>query len=303
MTAILLSILKITGIVLLSIIALILLAIILVLFVPIRYRIKGKKNDPADDISAKATVSFLLHIIHACVFYENDIGYCIRVFGIKIRPRKNKEIVVNEESSHIEEITPSDDASADTLPEEDYTIDWNDIHAPDPGSEVPDDITDEADDDDDEYESLSERIAKIIDKIIGKYEGLKDKYDHFRREYRFWDKMIKDERNREAAGLIKTTVTRLIRRILPKRIKGYVHFGFEDPATTGKVLSYLAIFYPILPRKLEIDPGFNDTDIYGNIDAKGHIALIFPTVYFLKLYFNKDIKRMRRIYARHKESQ
>ena len=302
MIAILLSILKITGIVLLSIVALFLLVVILVLFVPIRYRIEGEKNDPADDISAKATVSFLLHIIHACVFYDKEIGYCIRVFGIKIRPRKNTNTVINEELSHIEEVETPDAGHEDPEPEEDYSIDWNDIHDTGPYTQDPDEQTDH-DGEEDEYESITERISGIIDKIIGKYENLKDKYDHIRREYRFWDRMIADERNREAAGLIKTTVTKLIRRILPNRIKGFVHFGFDDPATTGKILSYLAVFYPVLPRKLEIDPGFNDTDIYGNIDAKGHFALIFPAVYFLRLYFNKDIKRMRRIYARHKESQ
>jgi hypothetical protein len=61
------------------------------------------------------------------------------------------------------------------------------------------------------------------------------------------------------------------------------------------------MIYPVLPRKLIIDPGFDDTDIYGNIFIKGHFSLITPVMCFLGVYFNKDIRRMRRLLKKYKE--
>jgi hypothetical protein len=113
--------------------------------------------------------------------------------------------------------------------------------------------------------------------------------------------MRNDERNQEAVLYIKKKVLKLLKKLAPKSVKGFVHFGFEDPATTGKILMYLAMIYPVLPRKLIIDPGFDDTDIYGNIFIKGHFSLITPVMCFLGVYFNKDIRRMRRLLKKYKE--
>ena len=115
--------------------------------------------------------------------------------------------------------------------------------------------------------------------------------------------MYDDKRNKDAFALIKKEIIRLLKKIAPKKIKGFVHFGFDDPATTGSILMYLAMIYPVLPKKLKIDPSFEDTDIYGAIDVKGRLSLIVPAVSFLKVFFNKDCRRMYRLYKRHSSKQ
>ena len=115
--------------------------------------------------------------------------------------------------------------------------------------------------------------------------------------------MAHDERNLAAFELIKIQVVKFLKRIAPRSVKGYVHFGAQDPATTGQILMYLSIIYPVLPRKLKLEPDFDEALVYGNIDIKGRLALIFVLVYLLRIVMNKDCKRMWRIYKRHSGRQ
>ncbi len=86
--AVILNILKITGIVLLCIVGLVLLLVLLVLFVPIRYNLgfarTGLDSDPPVD--AKGYAGWLLHILHVSAYFPDRKGYnlVVRVFGIPI---------------------------------------------------------------------------------------------------------------------------------------------------------------------------------------------------------------------------
>ncbi|MBQ1548071.1 MAG: hypothetical protein IIZ61_06720 [Lachnospiraceae bacterium] len=299
-----LTVLKIIGIVLACIIGLVLLLICLVLFVPVRYRINAEKADPEADPVAFAHASFILHILSAKVIYEKKLEIIVRIFGFRLFQDRKSEKKRRKRKK----------ASEDK--KEEYSLDWNepdDDHRPD--EEETDDKADGIKTEEDKIENAKsednkgkddkseegsyEKVEKILNDLSDKYLEYSDKIDRIRREIRFWDRMINDCRNKNAAELIKKETLKLLKKIAPRRIKGFIHFGFDDPATTGTVLMYLSLIYPILPRKLVIDPGFEDTDLYGNIDIKGYIRLIVPLVCVAKVYFNRDFKRMWRIYKKH----
>ncbi len=307
MAAVFLSILKITGIILLCIICLILLIAALILFVPIRYRINAQKP-LGDYLTASVGVSYLLYILSGKVLlhdFDTDISF--RVFGIKVYPRKKKEETDTKpdeaalkdskepapENGKVSGDQPESPAG-DIPSEDDFLIDWN---------EETSEETHESFEEDDELvdDGLAEKIEQIIEKIASKYDSVSEKYEKIRFKIRFWDKMRCDERNREAVIYIKEKTLKLLKKIAPRSVKGSVHFGFEDPAVTGWILVRLAIIYPVLPKKLKIDPGFTDTDIYGDLKIKGRICLITPAVWFLGIYFNKDVRRLRRLYKKYKE--
>lgn len=290
MLAVLLTILKIIGIIVLSIIALVLILVAIVLFVPIRYKIDADKSQGSNAFFAKANVSFLLHILSANVRYEGEPDMSFKVFGIKVWPRHKAE-TEDQGSMKSENDQPACKPEDRT---DDFTIDWNEDHASF-SAEPSDDTSEDGSSDD----GFIKKMEKIIEDIVSKFESLSEKYDKIKKEYRFWDKMINDTRNRNAALVLKNQLIRLLRAIRPRKVKGFVHFGFEDPATCGRVLMYLSMIYPALPRKLVFDPSFEDTDIYGNITVKGRIYLIVFAVCLIRLYFNKDIKRMYRLYKKH----
>ena len=294
MLAVLLTILKIIGIIVLSVLLLALLIIAIVLFVPIRYKIIADKSKDSADFFVNVNASFLLHMLSATFGYDKELVKSIKLFGIRIWPKKgSKDEIKDNVNDNIkdnvkdESINPSDAEADENL---DFTIDWNED---DPGTG--DDIIEDDSADDGFYE----KVEKFINGIISKFDVISDKYDKIKRELRFWDKMINDTRNKAAVDVLKNQLIRLLVLIRPRRIKGFIHFGFEDPATCGKVLMYLSMIYPHLPRKLVFDPSFEDTDIYGNVLIKGRIYLAVIAVCLIRMYFNKDIKRMLRLYKKH----
>lgn len=304
MAAVLITVLKIIGIVLACIIGLILLLACLILFVPVRYRIKADREAPDSEPMATAYASYLLHIFTAGVSYDKNIDVFVRLFGFRIlKNKRDKESHKPRGKSSEEKIEDTEEVKAENKEEPDeYSVDWN---TQDEETQTVNTVfTDDGDntgDSDETEEDLCDKIEKILSDLSDRYFEYSDKIDRIRKEIRFWDRMINDCRNRNAVALIKTEVVKLLKKIAPKKIKGFIHFGSDDPAVTGRILMYLSIIYPILPRKLVIDPGFEDNDLYGSIDIKGHIRLIVPLVCFVKVYFNKDFKRMWRIYKKHSD--
>ena len=92
-----LSVLKIIGIVLLCILGFILFLILLVLFVPIRYRLDAhvpetdlEEGFDTDRMDVRARFSWLLFVIRGGISFPEDKAFTLRVFGIKILPKKDK---------------------------------------------------------------------------------------------------------------------------------------------------------------------------------------------------------------------
>lgn len=84
-------ILKIIGICLLVLLGLCLFLVLSVVFIPVRYRIRGKGETPKS-IEADAVFSWFLHIIHCRIHYDEK-GFFLkfRIFGIPISLGKKEE--------------------------------------------------------------------------------------------------------------------------------------------------------------------------------------------------------------------
>ena len=85
---ILLSILKVAGIVLLCIILFLIAMLLLILLVPYRYTVHGEKTG---GISAYAKVTWLLHFVVVLLTYDDGINLRIKILGIPFYDKKRKE--------------------------------------------------------------------------------------------------------------------------------------------------------------------------------------------------------------------
>ena len=104
---VILDILKIIGLVLAVAVGYVLLLVLLVMFVPIRYKVKvlrtGIEGD--DQVDVKGHVSWLLHILHVSLGYPGEHIAIIRVFGIPVAklPLTEEEKAVKEEKKRRKE--------------------------------------------------------------------------------------------------------------------------------------------------------------------------------------------------------
>ncbi len=125
---IIVTILKVIGIVLLSVLGFIALLFILIFLVPVRYRVSAE-NDKTDmtGIKAEGRVTYLLHMISVYFRYIKGEGtyYSVKLFGFTVaasdKPRKNKKRKKNkeEEYSDDEDLTGGVEAS---IPDTDDTV-------------------------------------------------------------------------------------------------------------------------------------------------------------------------------------
>ena len=107
----------------------------------------------------------------------------------------------------------------------------------------------------------------------------------------YWKQFMENPRVQAGFTLAKQELLRLFRHIFPKKIKGRVSFGSEDPSVTGAVLAVLGITVPLHQNRVAFQPVFENRNLLeGNISLQGRVYGILPLMIFIKLYFDKNIK-------------
>lgn len=131
------------------------------------------------------------------------------------------------------------------------------------------------------------RIPKFFRNLRRKLQEIRDKKDFI---MDFW----KREEHVRARGAIIKELFYLLKKLKPKRIEGRVHFGFEDPSLTGRVMGAASVFYPWYPGKLELEPDFENQVLEGNLYIFAKLRLYVLVVILARLIFNGDVRLMYR---------
>ena len=300
--AILLTFLKVIGIILLVILGLVLLIVSIVLFCPIRYGIEGNLYDTGT--WAKANVRFL--IVKALGGYDKDDGldYKIKILGFQVYPKKDTDEPKEEEEEDLLEFPEYDDELDDSdlvshAESTSETVQANETestslpaepeHKPEPpvtSSDTSESTVQEEPKEtlDDKLYKLSENLEKKLDENQRKVNDAKKKVDHI---MQFLDR---DYVQRTISRILKILKI-LLKTIKPKKSKGYIHFGMSSPADTGDMLGKISAFYPLYGKWLNINPDFDYKVIEGDLNIKGRIRLYhiaFPVVWML---IGRDFRR------------
>ena len=106
--------------------------------------------------------------------------------------------------------------------------------------------------------------------------------------------MLNDERDKDAVLELLLRVKKLLWHIRPRKLDISLKLGLGDPAATGEALGCIYAFYPVYTRHLRLDPDFDNKVIESSLELKGHVQLIFVLIAALRVYFNKDIRRLYR---------
>jgi len=265
---IILSILKIIGIILLVILGIIVLLLCLVLFTPVTYKAVITKNG---ELKAEGGAGWLLNFVHAVfAFKDKALDWDLKIAGFSI---KNK--ITGRKKGKKKKKKRGKARKQPTIM---------------PGEKAGKQVVKDA-------RKAAEAEAKI------KLEGRKNDWDIFEEgekptllmklRYKIrsiHDKLKKALTVKRAYDAVKERIFKIIKHILPKRIKGYIIYGFDDPSATGKSVALLSIFYPVLPEKLEVLPTFEGAMLECDVTISGRIFLIYLLVHGLKIYFNKEVK-------------
>ncbi len=311
MLGILLGILKIIGIVLLVLLGILLTVILLVLFVPLRYRIRGSYRDAPRGM---AEVSWLLHILSCRVTYEKELEMAVRVFGIRVGGLRGSEDP-EPDSAAVSEPDRSPEPDSESVParelkpkqEIESKQDTKQKPELDPKQEtkaVTDKPFPEAAKQPSgrpkqtvpprQPRSLWERFrpGEIWEKIRVTFRGICGKLKLLRNKRQEVLEFLRKEENQKTFRNLKTQLFALLKHILPRKLRGYVRLGFDDPATTGQVLTYISPFYGLYGKHFQVIPVFEEKILEGEADMKGRIRVFTLVVIAVKVVMDKNFRML-----------
>ena len=356
MLHILLYILKVIGIILISILGILLILTFIILFLPIHYQIEVNKYE---EFKGNVKLQWFFHILFFKIAYEKEkIIYQLRVFGFTIKdsnkpkkekdkkkkkkdknkrkntkstlsydrkkPQKRNQITKNDKNnskSHIE------GSVKNVYEKESKNIKENEIQYKDI-QQNKEKTREFREDNTEDFKEISElenkktsyweklcniirrihkKIKNVFSKICNFFKNLKKKLveiNHTResliRQCGLILTFFNEEANKEGIKKIWLTIKKSVRHILPRKIKGQIHFGTGDPSSTGQLLGIISLTYHYY-RNIKIVPDFEEQVLEGNVNVKGRIQLFTLAIICIKLLLDKNFKKLLKSFQELKE--
>ncbi len=311
---ILLFLLKLIGIVLLVILGLIVLILVIVLLTPIRYRIGASKYQT---IQAEGKVTWLFRLIE--MVFKLDTGaeegkrlhLSFRIAWLKlydnqkpkekrIKQKKTRKTKSKPESEQLEKVIQSakpeqPEAKVQPIKTEQATEMKKEM----PKAVHPEKILRLAKSAANKILSLIRGVFSLIcsilsipSKIMDGLEKLENFFTKLREKKEAFLAFYNEAHNHQWFTAFWHRLKKLLLKILPRADRLYLHFGFEDPATTGQVLGGLSILYPICGEKMELCPEFNEEILEGEVKCHGRIRPVSLVIFAVKSFLNKQFFSM-----------
>lgn len=314
MLTIFLTILKILGILLLVVIGLLILGILAILFVPLRYDGKISYNDKNQCVATQITWLFRLICIEGG--YQEKVYARARLLWFtlwKWKADEKENDKENDKEDHLESADYSEEELDRLLEErsqkEESKEDIKEAKAIEEKLDEPaveENLTEvqptevqpteieltevepteieSKEVESKEAEAKEKKPKKIQFQQIGKrIKEIKEKIKHIK-------EMASDQRIHRAILLLIDGAWKMARHSLPRKIKGRAKFGFEDPSTTGQILTYVSLLYPCYAKSIELVPMFTEKVIDLDLYFRGRVRLFSLIWICVKIWFDRNFR-------------
>lgn len=310
--SILFLILKIIGILIL--IPIVLLLILLIF--PICYQIEADFDGKTP--KAQVKVSWAVIFLRAKAFYEENLDFGIRIFGIPIydsrkehwsvlgeheekeSKKKKKDSRKSKKTKELKKRKTSKEAKKEEtkrLSEDVLDLPWDEKEASKNTSsskqaakrlkniiqseEQPESIPKDE-------EFFGKKIVNLVKKCYNKCKNFITKITKIINKMETIGDIFEDEDIIDAVKRIKGYGVNGIKLLLPQKLNAQITFGFEDPYYTGKALGWAAALIPIYGDHIDITPDFENKILKGHLKIKGRIRRYKILHLLWKVYKDKD---------------
>ena len=140
---------------------------------------------------------------------------------------------------------------------------------------------------------LRERIKSFFLDLYRKMKTWFRTFLDIKRKGRLILEFLRDELNQEAFRLSFSSLKKILKHILPTKLKANFVFGTGDPCSTGQILGILGILYSFYGDKLQITPDFENQRLEGDLEARGRIRLATLLIIVIKLLLDRRFKQLR----------
>lgn len=304
------------------IVGMLLLAIACVLFVPVRYRVRLTREEGEDKppVVAYIKVTWLLHLVNVLIRYPAKVMVRARILVFTLfripkkekkskRRQKNKKAdTVCEETEMQTSQTVSEDMESPTVST--VTEEYKPFGEDEEDFTQPEAMQDNSEESPDQ-KSLFAKIRNIFTKIKQIFLKIKEFFENIQYTIRkFCDKIkvvldniqyyrevLESDPFRQSAKLFKDELGWAFRKLKPDKLEADLIVGMEDPAVTGEILAVCGILYPLIGQHVRVVGDFECEKMYiaGQVYICGRIKVITFLKTALRIYFNKDIRKMMKL--------
>lgn len=329
MSAIVLQILSILGILLLIALCVLILVLVLLLFWPVTYRLEGQKSET--ETTWKFRALWLFGLGRAVYRYPDPGRLTVKLLwftlydsgaepadaensadaqntGTKnaettraetINPGKGKQTkdtALQEETHNTETCIKEQQNAAqqDTVRQDEKSTNTG---AEESGPEKKRTTEDTANK---SGITFKERLFAKIEKIKYTIRKIYDKIRHILEELDYYIELLQDEDTRALFIHARKRFGRVLHHIRPRTLKADILFGTGSPDTTGYAYGIYGMFSPQLGKDICITPDFTQQVLTGRIYAAGHITVFTLLIHVAALLSDKRLRILIRRLKNHK---
>lgn len=313
MLHILLWIVKIIGILLAITAGILLAAVVCVLFAPVRYTVRADgRLGGKQPIQVRIKAGWLLHIVSAVFLYPEIPHLKIRLFCFTLfdstKKKKNGRKESNQESENtkrtekpqisemtdenpiLKEYEEPEQTEANENNEETASIFLNDEQEQGFSGKIKELLRITL--------RLWKRVAAGLKNIEYTINRICDKIEQVIRDIRYYTEIFQSDVFQRAWKDCRKQLLRVLWMLKPLRCRMNLILGTGDPGSTGQIWSVYGILYPMIGKYVFLETDFENQTAEGDLYIKGRVqswVLIFA---LFKLYCDKDIRRLLKLFKR-----
>ena len=299
--SVVLTVLKILGMVLLGILALVLFLLSVLLLVPVRYAVSGSVGDSVK-VSGKA--GWLLSAIrYEFSLEDGEVTGGVRIFGFRVRRKaKVTEAELEEDAAEAElaatELGTEDDAppakesgSTGQVQEQDdlqcnnEQKETGNAREKDSGKASTKNVLRK-------IKSLWQTIKELPEKISRQFRKIRRSLQNAKSFAERIHKLFTDELNQYAVKKIWAQCLYLLGHFRFRKMYTDLTFSLSDPAWTGQALGIFSMIPLFYQYEVHLYPDFESDKLYvqGDFEIKGRIRLVHLVVVTIRLLLDQKVR-------------
>ncbi len=321
MLHILLLILKIIGIVILCLLGVLLLCIACALFVPVRYRVEAVRREGEGEppVTLRVKVTWLLHFVNVVVRFDGSLFVRARVMIVtlfrlpKKEKRKKNDAKERDEKDDGAKMAPEKPMEQESVTRTEVQENTGQTGSSEETEDRPEEsikMTEAGEEEEfsgnpsflDKIRAIPEILRGILLKIKGLFENMQytirkfcDKIKSVSDTIEYYRGVIEGETFKRSFALCKDELLRIGKSLKPQKFEAQLVVGMDDPAATGQILAYCGMLYPLLGGHVDVAGDFEKKRLEGQALVKGKIRFFTFLRVAVKVYFNKDIRKLYRL--------
>jgi hypothetical protein len=142
------------------------------------------------------------------------------------------------------------------------------------------------------------KLLEIIRNIEYTITVICDRIKKIIEDIGYYTELLQSDVFKEAFGISKKQLFRIIRSIRPKKCDVRLAVGTGDPASTGQILAIYGMLYPFIGNNVKIQADFENMIVEGSLDIRGRITAFTFLIAAFRLYRDKNIKQLLKLLKR-----